>query len=265
MQALVNALQPVHWPLLILVSARVVGVMLIAPVWSLPTIPATLRGAMAVIATLAILPGVPDTALTQDTGGMVVLFASEMLLGAAIGLTSAVFLAGVAVAAEVISLQMGLSLGAALGGTSGMGTPGVGQLEGQFALVVYVTVGGHLALLTALARSFHAIPPGGPLAISNGGRALLALGGTVFTVGVQVAAPMMVALLVANIGLAVLNRAVPQLNTMMVAVPITVGIGLVAMGATLPYALDVVGRWAASAGLNADAMTRAFTPLTAGP
>lgn len=262
-QSLANALQPIHWPLFVLVSARVVGVMLIAPVWSMATIPASIRGALAVVVSLAILPGVPDTPVAVDGVSVLAPLATEIVLGLAIGLSSAVFMAAVSVAAEVISLQMGLSLGVALGGMADVGSPGIGQLEGQFSLAVYVAVGGHLALLGAVARSFHTIAPGAPLGVEAGGHALLTLGGTVFSVAVQVAAPMMVALLITNIGLAVLNRAVPQLNTMMVAVPITVSVGLIAIGASLPFALDVVGRWAASAGANADAMVRAFTPLGA--
>jgi flagellar biosynthetic protein FliR len=259
-QSLANALPPIHWPLLVLVSARVIGMMLIAPIWSMATVPITIRGAIAVVLSLAILPGVPDTPVAVDGVSVLAPIATEMVLGLAIGLSAAVFLAGVAVAAEVVSLQMGLSLGVAFGGMADVGTPGVGQLEGQFSLAVYVAVGGHLALVAAVAQSFRAIPPGGALALQSGGHALLALGGSIFPVAVQVAAPMMVALLITNIGLAVLNRAVPQLNTMMVAVPVTVSVGLVALGATMPYALDFVGKWAASTGVTADAVARAFTP-----
>ena len=259
-QSLVNALAPIHWPVLILVSARVIGLMLVAPVWSMTTIPTSVRGAIAVVVSLAILPGVPDVSVAMDGISLIAPVGTELILGLAIGLSAAVFLAGVSVAAEVISLQMGLSLGVALGGMADVGTPGIGQLQGQFSLAVYVAVGGHLALLTAVARSFHAVAPGGALALSAGGRALLDAGGSVFPIAVQIAAPMMVALLITNIGLAVLNRAVPQLNTMMVAVPITVSVGLIALGGTLPFALQYVGKWATGVGANADAMVRAFTP-----
>lgn len=260
-QSLANALQPIHWPLLVLVSARVIGMMLIAPVWSMATIPTSIRGAIAVVVSLAVLPGVPDTPVAVDGVSVLAPIATELVLGLAIGLSAAVFLAGVATAAEVVSLQMGLSLGAAFGGMTDIGTPGVGQLEGQFSLAVYVAVGGHLALIAAVAQSFHAIAPGGALALQAGGHALIAIGGSIFPVAVQVAAPMMVALLITNIGLAVLNRAVPQLNTMMVAVPVTVSVGLVALGASMPFALDFVGKWAASTGVTADAVVRAFTPV----
>ncbi len=257
--SLVEALQPMHWPTFAFVSARVAGMVSVAPLWSMTVVPGKLRGAIAVVLTLALLPLVPPVDIPIDVGTMVVPLATELLLGLAIGLSAAFFLYGVSVAAEVVSLQMGLSLGAAIGGMTDVGSPGIGQLKGQFTLVVYLAVGGHLVLLTGLARSVLAIPPGSEIDLAQGGIALVGLAGSVFTTAVQVAAPMMVALLVTNLALAVLNRAVPQLNTMMVAVPVTVAVGLVTIGATLPLLGGFVADWAVGLGAGSDAVIRAFT------
>ena len=107
----------------------------IGPIWSLSAIPARIRGAIAVMLTLTLLPLIPDAALPTEAAGLVGPLAGELLLGTVIGLGAVVFVHGVTIAAEVIALQMGLSLGAALGGTEDMGDPGIGQLEVRFALV----------------------------------------------------------------------------------------------------------------------------------
>jgi flagellar biosynthetic protein FliR len=264
-QSLASALQPLNWPLFALVTARVAGVVLIAPLWSMTSIPSNLRSAIAVVLSLALLPSVPATSVAIDSFSILVPMISELLLGVAIGLSATAFLAAVAVASEVISLQMGLSLGVALGGAADLGAPGVGQLEGQFSLAVYVALGGHLALITALHRSFNLIPPGTGINVVTGGHTMLLIVGSVFSSAVRVAAPAMVALLIVNLALAILNRAVPQLNTMMVAVPITVSVGLISLGATLPYALNLLGRWAGTVGPAADVVIRAFSPALALP
>lgn len=261
----VDALQPVHWPTFAIASARVAGVMMVAPLWSLAAIPARLRGAMAVVLTITMMPTLPHAVIPSDAPAMVVPMATELLLGVAIALSAAVFLHGIALAAEVVALQMGLSMGQALGVMGEIGTPGIGQAKGFLAISVFASVGGHVALMAAVGRSFHAIPPGGALALMDGGRAILALGGSVFTTAVRIGAPLIVALLLTNIALAILNRAVPQLNTMMVAVPITVGIGLVALGASLPLMVRVMGTWAGGTGTAADAVVEAFTPVPARP
>ena len=53
----------------------------------------------------------------------------------------------------------------------------------------------------------------------------------------------MVALLLTKLALAILGRAVPQLNAMMVSFPITIGVGLVMFGLSLPVVSNVIARW----------------------
>ncbi len=258
--ALAEILRPVNWPAFALVSTRVVGVMLVAPLWSLSAIPGRIRGAMTVAITLALLPASQGFDAVIDAPTIIVPMLTELLLGFAIGFSAAVFMYGVTVAAEVLSLQMGLSLGAALGASADFGSPGIGQLKGYFVLAVFASLGGHIAMVRAVAESLQMIPPGGAVDFASGLSGLIAVGGTVFITAIQIAAPVMVVLLITNIALAVLNRAVPQLNTMMVAVPVTVGVGLVAIGAVLPFAVPFVSSWAGSATDRATGVIELFTP-----
>jgi flagellar biosynthetic protein FliR len=262
---LLEFLQPIHWPLFALVSARVAGVMLVAPLWSMQAIPVRIRGAAAVVITLLLLPLAGRApGLTTDALPLLALVA-EFLLGLAIGFTAAVFLYGLTVAAEVVSLQMGLSLGVAFGGMSDVGTPGVGQLYGQFALAFFAMLGGHVILVTSLGASLVTVPPGSGMALTDGARSLLPLGGSVFAIAIRIAAPVMVALLVTNLALAVLNRAVPQLNTMMVAVPITVAVGLITLGATLALVGGEAARWIAGLDDGVARLVGAVRPVVGGP
>ncbi len=260
--SLIDALRPVNWHTFALASARAGGLVMVAPLWSMPAIPATLRGALAILLALAVLPALPAAAEPTTLSAGFVL-AGEVLVGLALGLTAAVFLHGMAVAAEVIGLQMGLSLGAAFDPASGMGSPGIGSLTFLLAMAVYTAAGGHLLLAAGFARSFAVLPPGAVPNLDGGGRAVLALAGTVFDVGVRAAAPAMAALLVANLALALLNRAVPQLNTMMVAIPVTVGLGLLVLGAALPTLAAWIAGWVGGLGDAADTMATTLAPAAA--
>lgn len=263
-EAIVSLLGPVSWPLFALVSARVVGLMMMAPLWSMQAIPARIRGAAAVVLTLMLLPSAAAAPVDLAGPMPLPLLVIEFLIGLAIGLTAAVFLHGLTVAAEVLGLQMGLSLGAALGGMTEMGTPGIGQLYAQTALVIFATLGGHVILITALGGSLVVLPLGSSIEVVDGGRSLLGVVGGVFSTAVRVAAPVMVALLVANLALALLNRAVPQLNTMMVAVPITIAVGLVAIGSTLMLFGAEAARWVAGLQDGSTALVGALRPVPAG-
>ncbi|MFN8651595.1 MAG: flagellar biosynthetic protein FliR [Gemmatimonadales bacterium] len=229
-------------PAFVLVSARVAGFFLAVPLWSTIGLPKSIRSAAAVLLTVILIPAVtPVAPIPDDMVAMSLILAGETLMGLAIGLTGAMFLHGITVAGEVASLQMGLSLGQAIGAVPEGSTVGVGQLKGYFASLIYLSLGGHLTLYSALAASFTAVPPGKAVLGIDGARMVAELAGTVFSSGVRAAAPIMVALLLANVALAILGKAVPQLNVMMMAFPVTISLGLIAFGATLPFLAAYIG------------------------
>lgn len=230
-------------PAFVLVSARVSGLFLAAPIWSMAGVPRTIRGAAVVLLSILLLPAIgpvaepPDDMLVLST-----ILAGEMLMGVAIGVVGGLVIHGITVAGEVASLQMGLSLGAAIGALPEGATVGIGQLKSYFAMLLYLTLGGHLTLYQGLAASFAAVPPGqAVLGVAGGGQFVANLAGTIFASGVRAAAPIIVALMLANLALAILGKAVPTLNVMMLSFPITISIGLITLGASLPFLAAFLG------------------------
>jgi flagellar biosynthetic protein FliR len=169
-------------------------------------------------------------------------------------------MAGIGMAGEVAALQMGLNLGPSLNPMADAAVTGVGELKNLMAVCLYVTLGGHLVLLAGVADSFQAIPPGSGIDMAGGGRAVASLAGTMFAVAVRAAAPIMVALLLANFGLAILSRAVPQLNAMAVAFPITIGLGFLMFGAALPFTGALIGEWTGGLHGSVARMVGAYVP-----
>jgi flagellar biosynthetic protein FliR len=62
----------------------------------------------------------------------------------------------------------------------------------------------------------------------------------VFSTAASVAGPVLATLLLAHVAMALLNRAVPQLNALMTSFPITIGAGLLTMGIALPVMAGVM-------------------------
>jgi flagellar biosynthetic protein FliR len=249
------------WPAFVLVSARISGLFLAAPLWSMAGLPRSVRAAAAVVLSVILLPSIgPVRPLPDDMLASSVVLGGETLLGIAIGLTGAMILAGISLAGEVTSLQMGLSLGQALGSLPEGTTVGVGQLQGYFALTVYLSLGGHVTLYEGLAASFRAIPPGQAALGTLGGREVVELAATVFSGAIRVAAPMTVALLLANLALAILGKAVPQLNVMMISFPVTISIGLVMLGASLPFLASFLSGTIDGLPAQVGQAIQAFTP-----
>ncbi|MDX2191752.1 MAG: flagellar biosynthetic protein FliR [Gemmatimonadales bacterium] len=242
--SLADLLSPGHWPTWTLVSARVTGMVAVGPLWSISAAPGAVKGAVVVVLSTLLAGAIPPAVLPPDYPGLAVVMGGELLLGLALGLAAALVLDGLALAGEVMGVQMGLNLGPALGVTIPGETVGVGQLQSRAALTVFVALGGHLTLLAALHGSLRELPPGTALDLPAGSRHVVQLARVVFEVGVRAAAPVMVTMLLLNVALAVLNRAVPQLNAMIFSFPFTIATGFLVVGATAPFLVGLAGSWA---------------------
>jgi flagellar biosynthetic protein FliR len=256
-----DALKPDHWPTFVFITARLIGLGLTAPMWSMPTLPLSARAAIIAVLAIVLLPAVPKTTVPDQVLDIPLPLGVEFVIGISIGLAAAVIIQGAALAGDVLSLQTGLSLGAALSGGDVPGA-GLGQLKSLTALLMYVTLGGHLMLLRGLSDSLQVLPPGMGVSMEQGGANAAALLNVMFTSAARIAAPAMVALLLANLSLAILNRAVPQLNVIMVSFPVTIGLGLVMIGASMPIFAAAIGGWVSSLPVTVPAVINGFVPIS---
>jgi flagellar biosynthetic protein FliR len=140
------------------------------------------------------------------------------------------------------------------------GGPALAQMQALLGTAVFVSLSGHLTLVQGLADSLHAIPPGSALRSFDGGVAIVTQLGSLFGRAVQVAAPAMVALSVTNIAMAILSRAVPQLNAMAMSFAVMIGVGLIMVGVSLPFIASLVSRWTAALPTTLDTMVRSIAP-----
>lgn len=237
-----TAFAPEAWPVFVLISARLGGLMLTAPLWSMTTMPHGIRAALTVVVAMVLLPAAPRVPMPAEVLDLPLPLMVEMAVGMAIGLVAGVLVHAAGLAGEVLSLQMGLSLGPHLSPVPELQVAGVAPLTTLVAVFVYLAVGGHLAMLEGLADSLHALPPGRGLDLAAGGAAARAAG-ALFSCALTTAAPVLVTLLLANVALAILSRAVPQLNAMLVSFPITIALGLLMLAASLPIVTQTTARW----------------------
>jgi flagellar biosynthetic protein FliR len=170
----------------------------------------------------------------------------EVLVGFALGLGAALLVAAAEAAGELMAIQIGLSGAALLDPINQHQVPALGQLVQLMALALMLTLDLHLVMLDALAASVRVIPVGAPVDGAAGLAALVQTGGTLFVLGLRFAAPVIAAVLVANVALAALSRAAPQLNILQLAFPVQIAIGLATLLASIPIIAAVVGSWTGS-------------------
>ena len=227
---------------MVLFGARVGGVLLIAPVFSARNVPTMVRASLLVVLTVLLQPAALArvTTVPQVTPTTAL---SETLIGFAIGLGAALFVGAAEAAGELASIQMGLSGAALFDPMSQTQVTVLGQFTQLLAIALLLSGNAHLIMLDSLAESVRVIPVGSAVDVRGGVGAMLSLGTTLFVLGLRFAAPVIAAVLVANVALAVLGRAAPQLNILSVAFPIQIGIGLFALAASVPLLAAFFTGW----------------------
>jgi flagellar biosynthetic protein FliR len=182
----------------------------------------------------------------------------------AIGLGAAMIVGAVEAAGDVMAIQIGLSGAAILDPLDASQVPVLGAFVRLFAVTLLLTLNFHTVMLSALADSTVAIPIGTPISIAAGARAMFQAGGALFVLGVRFAAPVVGAVLIANLAMALLGRAAPQLNILTIAFPVQIGLGLAVLAASLPAIAQLLGGWTSLNNSMLIQFVRAFAPAVVG-
>lgn len=237
---MLNPFEPGPAAAFALFATRLGGLVLIAPVYSARTVPVAVRTALVLLITAAMAPALVGQATVVVTPAT---FASELLIGFAIGFGAAIFVGATEVAGDILALQGGLSGAATLDPLTGIQSQALSHFLKLLVVTLLLVGGGHILMLEALADSIVALPPGQPIAAADGMLTMAMLGGSLFTVGVQIAAPVMGAVFVGNLAMGVLARIAPQMQVFMLAYPLQIVISLLVLMLSLPLLGVTMAGW----------------------
>jgi flagellar biosynthetic protein FliR len=227
----------------LLVFFRVGAMVAVAPILGHRTLPVSHRAGLAVLLALLLTPVVATAPVDGGDGlGLGLAIAGEVLVGVAIGAVATLALAAVQVAGELVGFQMGLTIGAVYDPAMGGQATVVTRFQEMLALLLFLAVDGHHAVLAAVAASFQRLPPGGALAAQPIAAGLAALGTKVVRAGLELSAPLVAVLFVVNAVMGLLARVSPQMNIFALVTPVAMGAALVAAIAVLPSTLTSLAR-----------------------
>jgi flagellar biosynthetic protein FliR len=216
--------------------ARILAFIAAAPLWSTAGIPRRTRLILGIAITVAIAPSLPNMPSVQPaslTGLWIML--QQMLIGIGMGFAARIVFAAFDLAGEFIGAQMGLGFATFYDPLSSSQTPVIAEFYGLIALLLFLSMNGHLLYFATLAQSFSAMPVGTTPLSSASWLNLAELGSKIFSAGLLLALPVVVALMITNVALAVLTRAAPQLNIFALGFPLTLLGGFVAIAISMNY------------------------------
>ena len=242
---------------LLLTALRVGGLLLVAPAWSAKVVPMRLRTALLVIFAVLLLPAAESTAHMETLRITPATFLAETAVGFVIGLAASLVIGAAEFAGELMTTSIGLSGAAIFDPVNNTQGAILQQFMQLLALITLLIGGGHIMMLNAVAQSFVAMPLGVPLDLGAGFHAVVVAARAVFSTGLQFAAPVIAAVLLMNIALAVLGRAAPQLQIMSVAFPLQIGLGLLTFASSLGLVVHAMSDWTPTFSTTLEAFSRA--------
>ncbi|OGS81090.1 MAG: flagellar biosynthetic protein FliR [Gallionellales bacterium GWA2_59_43] len=221
---------------------RILAMIATSPVLGNTQVPKRVKIGLSVLLAIIIaptIPAIPQVALGSPQGLLIII--QQIIIGVAMGFTMRLIFTAIEMAGELAGLQMGLGFASFYDPVNSAYSPIVARWLGMIAILAFLATDGHLYMLSALADSFTTLPIGN--AMSNEGfYSVVSWGSSIFTFGLQIALPIIAALLITNIALGILTRAAPQLNLFAVGFPITITIGFVVLTLSMPYFLPLFDR-----------------------
>lgn len=234
------------------------GMLVVAtPFFGSASAPASVRVGVTVLVALVLAPFVPvPETLSATALGAVIL--REVAIGLALALAIRALVAGAEFAGHYTGLQVGLSMGALIDPQTGVRNNLVAMLYGSLAVIIGFMLDLHHALLRALAESYTQLPIG----IGSVGASIPALVaemlGVIIVLGVRIAAPVVVVLLLVEIALGLLARVAPALNVMIAGLPVRMAVGLLIVAGTVSVLPAILSRYVPAAFDLARALSAAF-------
>jgi flagellar biosynthetic protein FliR len=220
----------------LLVLGRIGPLFAIAPLFSSKSIPARAKGVLAVALTVGIAPiALAGKEVPLEVGAFVELMLKEILVGLAYAFALMALFAAVSTAGSFIDTLIGFSYGALVDPVTGNQSAVLTQAYILVGIMVLIAIGGDQLIIRGLARSYELVPllevPSLPALVGGAQSAFTA----VFLSALELAAPVVLAIVITDAAFGVVSRVVPQLNVFAVGFPAKVAVGLLIIGVSLPF------------------------------
>lgn len=237
----------------LLLSVRWAAVLSMTPVLHAFPVPAVIRFALIVGLSCAMaLPLAGELRPAADNLGHLAAAAlREAAIGATLGLGILMAFAGFALAGRLLDTQIGFAIGQIFDPLTRSQVPVLTSTFSVLGVLLFFLVDGHHALMRGVAYSVTAFPVGQPWSIESVAHPVLRQAGGLFTLGMALAAPVVLGLLLLELGLGVIARNLPQINMFVMGIPAKIIAGLLLLslwiggmgGTSLRLYAEIVRTW----------------------
>jgi len=235
---LINLLNP-----LLTIGLRVSGLMLFAPLFGSAAIPTRIKAVLVIAVTAALYPALASRVGRVTAAQWPLVVIHELGIGIALGVAANLLFDAMQAAGQVLSIQMGYSLVNILDPQTQAESTVVALFHQTVALLIFLSLNVHHALLRTMAGSFDYLPVAAAQFSPSFVTATLKIGATVLGLGLRIAAPVLAATLVADLTIGLLGKASPQMPLMLLGPAIKSLLGIAVLLGLMKYWPSLLEGW----------------------
>lgn len=218
-----------------LLLIRILGLMAAGPFFKTKAIDSKIRVVLALILAMSL-----TSAFWQDqpqidfhVWNIAFLVFKEFFVGVAIGFAANVVFYGARFAGGMVDFNMGYQT-ASLFSAEETSPTLVGEFYHLMTLMLFLFMNGHHFLLESVYLSVRAVPISVFEVTESTLDMLMRIGVTVFIIGIKIAAPILIAIFLTNLSLALLSRIAPQTNIFILSFQMKISVGLLVLFISVP-------------------------------
>lgn len=211
---------------------RISLVVFLLPFFGGEAIPAPVKASLCLVLAVGLWPhlsfkGVMFPGHPLSIGLMLL---GELVLGLSLGLLVQFVFAAVQTGGQIIGFQMGYAMINVVDPLTGVSEVVTAHFLYMCTLLTFLALNGHLYLLKGLTESFAYIPPGGFLVTPAVSKGILNFSSQMFVLAIKIASPVIVAVFLVDLALALISRAAPQMNVLFIGFPLKIMVGFLFLG-----------------------------------
>jgi flagellar biosynthetic protein FliR len=218
-----------------LTLTRILAAIIHVPVLGGRAIPNQIKLGLGLILAIFLTP-LQNTSFSGDglaLPAFAAAIAKELLIGTIAGYAAVLAFGALQITGSLMGLGSGFTAGQILNPALEESGTSLDQIFVTTSFLIFFVLNGHHSFILGLQRTFEILPLNAELPhIAQ--ESVMRLTGNLIATGVQMALPILGALLLADLALGLLARVAPQIQVFFLGIPLKIALGLAALALAIP-------------------------------
>lgn len=225
----------------ILILIRITAFIVVCPVFSFRGLSNIFKIGISVSITLLIYMMIPSVEIQGEYLGLILLVIKEALLGLSLGYVVKLIFSAMEIAGQLMDFQVGYSMANIYDPLTGTSSAMYSRMYYWLSICLYFILNYHQKLIMELIKSFEYIPLTQVVLKGSLSETILLIFATVFKLAFNIAIPVVIVVLLTDIVLGVISKTVPQINVLILGMPIKSMVGVVISLLLISSTIKIIG------------------------